>query len=652
MKYRLGLRLTMVIMVLAPLIGAGYLATFQVRELTKKEASLGHLTGMIAISVDLARFNILMGMEHTDAWNMYLSTDAAEIYRAHIAESERLVARIRDRLLHVDSASFNQDFTQNIEAALKLYEQIPAIRTYYLARRPGDDREKRAIDNAIYIDMTTPLGAVIRSFVTETDEPAIRSRIQTLIWCADLHNSATNESGMYCWAHELGAFLTLANCGSCESSTWMRRNAEKRILANCVPELLPYFQHIFADPAYLESERIVRTFQQPEGAAKRHFDAANLAHWRDQSEKKRYDLLVDLQPHVLNELQTFTVAYVERVKHERQVWMAIFACTLVISIAAVYLVGRGVLRTMRQVVLSLKQCVQQVLSVSGEATDASTKLAEAVSEQAAALEETAASLEELTATNRLNTKNAATVAESMAATDALGQRAYASLAQLGAAVQRIARTSGETEQITGAIDEIAFQTNLLALNASIEAARAGEAGAGFAVVAEEVRHMAIRARRESAAISQLIQGTHVLTDEAVRLSGDVDVIFKQVEAQARGSSQRMIDIQKSTTELVQGIDEINSSSKELDRQTQENAAIAEENASTASLIAQETAQLNKAIAVLENLIGLESADASEPDNFKGDRSAPTRAPEARRVASSPPNNARPKTPVASEMAHR
>ncbi|MFW5636979.1 MAG: methyl-accepting chemotaxis protein, partial [Thermodesulfobacteriota bacterium] len=93
-----------------------------------------------------------------------------------------------------------------------------------------------------------------------------------------------------------------------------------------------------------------------------------------------------------------------------------------------------------------------------------------------------------------------------------------SVSRLTASMERIARSGEDVSRIIGSIDEIAFQTNLLALNAAVEAARAGEAGAGFAVVAGEVRNLAVRAA-ESARNT-----TRLLADSADRIQESEQIV--------------------------------------------------------------------------------------------------------------------------------
>lgn len=87
-------------------------------------------------------------------------------------------------------------------------------------------------------------------------------------------------------------------------------------------------------------------------------------------------------------------------------------------------------------------------------------------------------------------------------------------------INLIKHSSDDISNIITVIDEIAFQTNLLALNAAVESARAGAHGKGFAIVAEEVRHLAQRSRTAAKETSDLIKSTVNRINESYSVIND------------------------------------------------------------------------------------------------------------------------------------
>ncbi|MDR2150401.1 MAG: methyl-accepting chemotaxis protein [Spirochaetaceae bacterium] len=100
-------------------------------------------------------------------------------------------------------------------------------------------------------------------------------------------------------------------------------------------------------------------------------------------------------------------------------------------------------------------------------------------------------------------------------------------------IQEIARESAGLFEINGVMENIASQTNLLSMNAAIEAAHAGEAGKGFAVVAEEIRKLAESSGEQSKTISEVLARIKDAIDTITRATSEVMLNFEDISEQVR-----------------------------------------------------------------------------------------------------------------------
>ena len=290
------------------------------------------------------------------------------------------------------------------------------------------------------------------------------------------------------------------------------------------------------------------------------------------------------------------------------------------------LLGAGVIRAARRALGGISDSLDagaaRTSLASTQLATASQSLAEGCSEQGSAVEQTSAALEQMSAMIRSTADNAEKAKLFASQARGAAESGAGTMAAMQDAMHDIESSSNEVAKIVKDIDEIAFQTNILALNAAVEAARAGEAGAGFVVVADEVRSLAQRSAAAARETAHKIEAAIANSRRGSTSCGKVGESLGEIVQKVKAADGLVAEIATAAKEQAQGIEQVGHAMDMMDKATQSNAASAEQSAGAAQELRVEALSVQETARQLRLLVGGVAAGRGGEGGAAGPRAAP------------------------------
>lgn len=261
---------------------------------------------------------------------------------------------------------------------------------------------------------------------------------------------------------------------------------------------------------------------------------------------------------------------------------------------------------LRNAMLTIRETASDICDNSEQISHAAVDLSARTERQAASLEETAAAIDELTSRVKETSDGVQKARTLVADTRASAEKSDEVVRDAMAAMKSIDDSAKSIAQIMGVIDEIAFQTNLLALNAGVEAARAGEAGRGFAVVASEVRALAQRSAEAAKEVRTLITSSASHVGTGVHLVTETSRALKEIVRGVTEISTIVETIATAARDQASGLHEVNVAVGDMDRATQQNAAMVEQSTAACQMLSSMAETLSAQV----NRFSIDAAERS------------------------------------------
>jgi hypothetical protein len=255
-----------------------------------------------------------------------------------------------------------------------------------------------------------------------------------------------------------------------------------------------------------------------------------------------------------------------------------------------------------QSVYTISYVLKQVTTVISKMNISSHKITEGASTQLQSLQQTSLSLKNILSIAQDNFERSQTANTFMLENTKLFENATQEMETIAQAMEEITSSGEQVENISRLIDDIAFQTNLLALNAAVEAARVGKVGAGFSVVAEEIRTLALRSTDSAKDTQKLIVSIIDKIENGEKTVDSTQETIQQVVKVANQVRSFLEKISRLSEEQSHNIENIERVFTQLDRLALSNANFSAENLEHTQELAQEIQNLVTVVLELNQLV--------------------------------------------------
>ncbi|WP_221032155.1 methyl-accepting chemotaxis protein [Actomonas aquatica] len=510
------------------------------------------------------------------------------------------------QLTQIDTEAFGTTFNQALNDIAASYAAMEASHADLQGTFQYNDL------TATPVRFRAALSSVFPAMLHETSDRDLNLRLAAYNIYSEYYAAVVRYCGTIIWAHQIedmppGGYV------SYERDVAIAEVLRRHFLLVASPSIADQLREILATPnsQWIEAQVALALHDAKAVWHDFPFDRDYAQHELKERIDERKVQLHELLQVMRDDLRTYTTTRIASLERERNLALGVTLAALFLSLVISLRFARGLRTVLGQITQGITEGTQSVIRYAQAVHQSSEQFSRSAVDQAALVDETNRRLEQILDVTTSTAENARSATASMRSTHTVIDESGQTVGHLTESMRHIAANSDRTQEIMESITEIAFQTNLLALNAAVEAARAGEAGAGFAVVAEEVRSLARRSSDASANSSQLIEASQADVTEGTRQVDHTQQAFQRIAAHAAEVMKFVAAIDHDTIRQAQALEHIEAAARQVDATTRTNASNAEECSAAADALNQQALLLNRHVRALVALVEGRAAPSRE-----------------------------------------